>query len=360
MSEGVPQHIEEIVRAAAAAPSGDNSQPWHFVYRKPDLLEFHYHPEKDHPLLNVNDSGTLISLGAAIENASLEAKAQGYNPEIAISIEKDNSCVATMQLISGGTLLEKETPLHKAIHFRHSNRKAYKTDSLIAKDHDAILSQKDVFPGVSLTLIEDREKMTLFARNLTTMEEIALSNKILHGHFFASIFWDNSRNTAGEPGLHGKTLELPPPAQGLFRILKYWPVAGILARIGFPQMVAETNAQQNASSAAFGAITGKALDSQTYITAGRLLERIWLQATADGLSFQIVTGILFLTRSIETGNTEGVFSENEQQTAKVATNSIHQLLNIGSDHPIITFRIGYGAPATARSARMKARVEVVQ
>jgi hypothetical protein len=201
--------------------------------------------------------------------------------------------------------------------------------------------------------------MELFARNLTVMEEVALMNKTLHALFFANIFWSNKKQEKGEPGLHGKTLELPPPAQALFRVLRYWPIASVLAHAGFPRFVAETNAKQNASSAAFGAILSPALTIEIYISTGRLLERIWLLATSVGLSFQIVSGILFLARRVELGENTSALSIAEQKVVRDADASIRQILGTKDKHPVITFRIGYGKPATLRSARMKPQIEVI-
>ena len=355
----VPAEIEQIVRAAAAAPSGDNSQPWRFVFKHPNLLEFHAMPEKDNPLLNVDNGGTLIAMGAAVENAILEAKALGFEPLLISYADKEGSLTATLELTSGGSLTSDEKFLRAQIFNRHTNRKAYKQERLSDETRAALLTEVNFVDNLSLELVEDREKMDVFARNLTVMEEVALANKTLHRIFFADIFWSNARHLRGEPGLHGKTLELPPPAQLLFRALRHWPVAKAFTRIGFPQFVAETNAKQNASAAAFGAITSARLDADTYFRTGRLLERLWLQATAKGLSFQIVTGILFLNRSIETGKVEGIFSKAEQEIAKAADASIHHLLNIGSMHPVLIFRIGYSEPATTHSSRMKPAIEAV-
>lgn len=343
----VPEHVEDIVRAAVAAPSGDNSQPWRFVFRAPDKLEFHAMPEKDHQLFNVDDSGTLVALGAAIQNAELEAKALGFEPEI--HYESRDTHIATFVLRDGEMLSEKERGFQRAIPLRHTNRKAYKKTPLVEDDRRAMLDAAQNANGASLSLVEDEKSMNLISRALTTMEETALQNRTLHELFFQSIFWSKERNAAGGCGLYIRTLELPPPARLLFRFLRYWPVASALARIGFPNIVAETNAKQNASASAFGIITVDRFSRANYIEAGRLLERIWLAATARGMSLQIVTGLLFLARALERGSSE-IFSVSECESVRSAYAQVRG--NIGtSSEPFLAFRIGYSAAPTAVSFR---------
>lgn len=340
------EKVVKICAAAVAAPSGDNSQPWRFVFRAPDVLEFHAIPEKDNVLLNVDESGTLIALGAAIQNAELEAKALGFNPEV--QYDGENSLIATFILHKGGILSDEEKNLHQAILLRHSNRKEYKKISLAGEDREYLLRAAGKVPGISFSLVEEQESKNLISRALTTMEEIALKNKSLHNLFFESIFWSKERNAAGESGLYIHTLELPPPARLLFKILQYWPVANLLAQIGLPKMVAEINAKQNASASALGVLALDKFNRASYVEAGRLLERVWLAATSCGMSLQIVTGLLFLSRAVERG-TSSAFSIEEYASVREAYTRIQKGLKL--DKPFLMFRVGYAPSPSAVSFR---------
>jgi len=344
--------IVKICTAAAAAPSGDNSQPWRFVFHAPNSIEFHALTEKDNALLNVDGSGTYIALGAAVQNAELEAKALGYAPEV--RYHNEGSLVVTLVLHEGGMLSTEEQKLHQAIPFRHSNRKAYEKIPL-AQNHRAwIMSAAGNPEGVACALIADRRVMSVVSRALTTMEEIAMQNKTLHELFFESIFWSKERNVAGESGLYIRTLELPPPARLLFKVLKYWPVAQVLAKIGFPTLVAKTNADQNASASAFGLVTLDRFERRKYVEAGRLLERVWLAVAAQGMSLQIITGMLFLARAIEQGNTT-VFSEKEYASVRTAYARMKEELKV--ENPFLMFRVGYASAPSAVSFRREPVIE---
>lgn len=341
------ERITKILVAAAAAPSGDNSQPWRFVFRAPDTLEFHAMPEKDNALLNIDESGTLIALGAAIENAELEAKAQGFSPEIRYA--EAGTLIATFVLHEGGALPEGERHLREAIVTRHTNRKAYQKTPFREDDRAVLMRAAPDTPNAALLLVEDRDAMTTISRALTTMEEVALSNKTIHKLFFESIFWSRERNAAGVHGLFIRTLELPPPARLLFKILPYWPVARVFAFVGFPKLVALMNAEQNANASAFGVITLRTFSRTSYIEAGRLLERVWLAAAAQGMSLQIVTGMLFLARAMERSATSA-FSASEREVVRKAYARVRENIESGRE-PFLTFRVGYGAPPSAVSCR---------
>jgi nitroreductase len=338
--------IRKILTAAVAAPSGDNSQPWRFVFRTPDTIEFYAIPEKDNALLNIDESGTFIALGAAIQNAELEAKALGFSPEIRFGGE--GAPVATLVLRDEAAPSDLEQTLEQAILLRHTNRKAYKNSPLADGDRQALINAAGEVEGARLSLLEGKEDMASVARALTTMEEVALQNKSLHKLFFESIFWSKEQNTAGKPGLYIKTLELPPPAQLLFKVLRYWPVATVLAKIGFPKVVAATNAKQNASASAFGVITLSRFDRLHYIEAGRLLERVWLMAAARGMSLQIVTGLLFLARTVARGDSP-LFSVEERALVKSAYVRIREQMS--SNEPFLMFRVGYAEAPSAVSFR---------
>jgi len=339
--------IEKILTAAAAAPSGDNSQPWRFVVRE-NSIEFQYLPEKDHPLLNHEEGGTLIALGAAIQNAELEAQAQGYAPQTTYC--ENGPCVAVMELGEGGRLDAVSAPLREAIFARHSNRKAYKKIPLASGMKTLLNSPFIAGTELRLSLVEDREQMKRLSRALTTMEETALGNKNLHNLFFGDIFWSDADNRAGKQGLHIKTLELPPPARALFRLLKRWRFAKVLATIGFPRMVAQINAKQNASASTFGVITATHTDRRTYLETGKMMERIWLSATAEGLSMQIVTGITFLARSLSVPEVAQLFNQAERGRILAAHAMIKKTVDAARE-PVLIFRIGTGDAPTEVSYR---------
>lgn len=64
--------IQKILEAGAQAPSGSNSQPWRFEVAG-GTISIIMLPEKDHPILNFRNRGTLLAHRALIENIVIAA-----------------------------------------------------------------------------------------------------------------------------------------------------------------------------------------------------------------------------------------------------------------------------------------------
>ena len=312
------------------------------------MIEFHYLPERDHPLLNFEEGGILIALGAALQNAELEARAQGFAPWT--SYVASGSCVAVMELVERGSLDASLQALHGAIFRRHTNRKAYRKVPLARDLRSTILDCQPAGSDLMLSLVESEDAMSEVGRALSTMEETALANERLHEIFFRDILWSDADNRAGKPGLYLKTLELPPPAQLLFRLLHYWRIAKMLAKIGLPGLVAKQNAVQNALASAFGIIAASHTNRAVYLEIGQMLERIWLFATARGLSLQIVTGITFLARALNRPDIARLFTAAQQARVRSAYETIKKNVDEGRE-PILVFRIGTSEEPTAVTYR---------
>ena len=70
------EDIKKILEISVNAPSGSNSQPWCFEVKN-NKVNIIMLPEKDHPILNYHNRGTLIAIGALIENIIITASSLG-------------------------------------------------------------------------------------------------------------------------------------------------------------------------------------------------------------------------------------------------------------------------------------------
>ena len=126
----------------------------------------------------------------------------------------------------------------------------------------------------------------------------------------------------------------------------------LFAAIGFPSVVAKENAKLYASGSAIGAIVIPNIDPESFVTAGRALERVWLTSTKLGLSFQPLTGIPFLHGRITRGLTDEL-SLRDIATINEAYATITHTININTPRVVaMLFRVGKSDPPTARSCRL--------
>src|SRR3989344_3442769 len=121
------EDIQKILEAAVNAPSGSNSQPWRFEVSGSEIKIIAL-PEKDHPILNYRNRGTLVAHGALIENIIISSKAHGYTPILEIFPDHSNKNLTAIFKFEKST--KEIEPVFQFIEARATNRKPYESTPL--------------------------------------------------------------------------------------------------------------------------------------------------------------------------------------------------------------------------------------
>lgn len=342
--------IQKILEAGVQAPSGSNSQPWRFEVRG-DTIDVIALPEKDHPILNFRNRGTWIAHGALLENISIASLALGYDARINVfpNTVKPN-LVAQISLIHSAP---KDEPLHRAIFLRTTNRKPYKISPLIQEQKNEILSAAKEAGG-DFRFTEDRKEMGILGKAVSVNEIVMLENKELHRLFFDELVWNKEEERKKGSGLYLKTMELQPPQQMALRLFKHWPIMNFFNSLGAARMIARDNAKTYASSSLIGIIVVEDTD-QSFLSAGRAIERIWLAATKLGLSCHLITGIFFLEQRIRSNNGSD-FSREHCVRIKNSCHEVASIFNVQKGLIAGLLRIGDGGEPTARSIKISPKI----
>ena len=341
-------NLNEIINAAIYAPSGDNSQPWEFVVNG-DVIELYNNPDKDNPVFNFKQRGSLVAHGAAIENISIAALNFGYKANIEILPDpQDSNFVAKIKFEP----LENKSPhpLYKFIFQRATNRKPYSLDLLTVEQKNQLTKLTESFQGLNLLLAEQPEEKSVLGRASSIAEQTMLTYKPLHNYFFHSVRWNQAQQDQHRSGLFIKTMELAPPQKLVFKLLSSWPFAKLANKVKIPQFIASENAKVYAQSAAIGVIVAQNNNPEQFILTGRLLQQIWITITSWGLSLQPIAGSLYLNQRLEENSVEGLSFDQQQGIIKAVTN-IKKIY--GNPPGVITmmFRMGAGGEPSARSSR---------
>lgn len=339
--------VERILKAGIHAPSGDNTQPWSFRIDG-DVIVIFAHPEKDHPILNVEGRGTLLATGALIENLVIAAKHEGLDASVRY-FERTGETAHI--LLSHG--LEKGHVLHHAIEKRHTHRGPY-TKDLSSSHREALVPHAE--PHCRIVVVTEQARMRDIANAAVLMEKAALSTKKLHYHFFKSILWKGHENEEGKSGLYLKTTELPTLVQMLFRLIRFWPIMRIFRFLGLPHMAAKANADVYASSGAMVAILLDRTEPSDFIAAGRCMQRVWLLATHAGLAAQPLAGLVYLAEYLTCSN-DTDFEPTLKEEVLQARTKIHSVL--GETDGTIAMMLRVGIPLAGASARTRRRPPVI-
>ncbi len=338
-------YIERILKAANSAPSGENCQPWRFAVSG-NTINIFLRSERDRSAYNWGQRGSLMACGAALENLVLATGEEGFAATVHYGLVNDPFHVASVQLLKG----PHRDKLAPAIAHRVTNRRSYARTPLSASERNAIVNAVAGVSGPSLRLIEDRAEIETLGRVGAMNEEVMLTNRAVHDFFFDHINWTKEDDERETVGFFIDTLDLPPPALAVFKLLRNWPLAKVLTALGIHKLIGKENGRTNANASAVAIIGAGGTEPMDYVLAGRLLERVWLAVTQQGLSLQPLTGILFFDLLVASGEVSP-FSPAQERYIRSGADTISRILKNGH-RPLAMVRIGKaGGPPPARCSR---------
>ncbi len=344
--------LRTMLEAGLQAPSGENAQPWRFRVSDGVILLFN-HEESDQSLYNFNGYGSLVCEGACIENMVIAGEALGK--VVSVKLFPDNAnknLIAELKVQEGMSVTENAKVLAKHIATRTTNRKQYSKTPLETDAGRALEIAAGSFAerNVHFKRITSRKDIMSLAPFASTNEKIMLGNQELHHFFFSHLTWSEEEDAEKKVGFFIKTLELPPPIQGLFRIFAKWSVMKILKMVGFTSLVGKGNAQTYASSSEMGLLTVSSMNREQFVNAGRAFQRIWLTAESNGLSVQPLTGTIFMNFFAENVS-EGHFSTAERALLQKQMSVIRKFAQSSTNIPVVLYRVGKAPKASARARR---------
>ena len=339
-------HIAKICYAAAQAPSGDNAQPWRFEVHDHKLALFNV-PGKDSSPYNFRERGSFLANGAAIENIVITASSFGYKVDIhLLPKSSDSNYVADIVLNDQKIAAD---PLASYIEKRTTNRKPYKKKPLVSDHKMELMNAIRQRNFGALLFLEDSNDIHRFAKLVSLSDQLIFEEKSIHDAIFGSIRWTKEEEEQNR-GMYIKTLELPPPAQMLFKTLKNWSFLGVMNKVGISKFIASQSAKNFASSSAIGVLMMPDNSYESYINIGRTFERMWLTATKLGLYIQPLGALAYLAERVAAKNIGNISAEHAVAITK-AQNSILGLFGNPDGVVGMMFRIGYSEPPTAHSKK---------
>jgi nitroreductase len=121
------QLAEELLRAAVAAPSMHNTQPWRFLIRDADgTIELHADPARMLPSGDPHGRAAHIACGAALLNLRVAAAAAGLRPDVRLLPDPARPLLlAEVRLTGGHHATRWEQELYAAVPRRHTNREPF-------------------------------------------------------------------------------------------------------------------------------------------------------------------------------------------------------------------------------------------
>lgn len=337
---GVPgEGFVSFVRAAILAANAHNSQPWIFAIH-PDRIDVFADRTRNLGAMDPLRREMYMSLGCALENLTLAARAAGYAASVDFLPDPaDPTYAARVHLASDAASV---SPLYEAIPHRHTDRAPYDPRRQVQRSVLDALARLADSPNASvLWITADNDKRRFGDLTVEATEAIIADQEQSTDSFrWFRLDWDELQrhkdgitlDTAGLPDVI-RALAKILPAQSRSSTDKAWLDA--------------TRKHHVATAAAFGLVVLRDRhDNAQRLETGRLYQRIHLHATTQGLSMQPLAQV-----------TERV----DRETASGRTGGFTNALAAFTPgwQTVLPFRIGYPTGTPHLSPRRPA-AEVIR
>lgn len=307
-----PEQMRELVRYATLAANGHNTQPWRFALRG-DSIEIHPDASRRLPVVDPQDRELWISLGCALENLLVAARAAGYSAAVTYPGTAD---VIAVRLAADTA---QPSSLFDAIPLRQSTRSAYDGQPVPVADLDQVQATP-LEPGITLRFVTDPAAMATVVDYVAQGNLRQYADKAFVEELLAWLRFNKKEALSSLDGLYSRCSGNPEVPHWLGRMF----VSGTK-----PQQQADADTAKLRSSPGAVVIAADADDKAAWVRTGQVYERLALTMTA--LSIKSA----FLNQPIEVAELRSQF-----QSA----------LGLGQAAPQLLLRYGYAA-ALPRSLR---------
>jgi len=348
-----PELIRFVVKQATLAPSGGNSQPWHFKYDG-NVLWLTLDPCRAANTLDTPLNGAaILALGAAIENCVIAAAHRGLRVDVEPYPDPGNSLLAAaMRFHTDPLILDSETALlFPTIERRVTNRRL--GPRVPVPDRElATLREIATVHGAHLEFITNAEDLDQVGHILGEGDRIRFFCPSLHAEMFGEIRWTPAEARAHFDGVDIATLELSPNETAAMRMIARPAVAAFLRERNEGQRLAETAEKAVAAASAVGLLTIPRDTREAWLQGGRALQRVWLAATACGLALHPWISVPYMVAMLDRPKAD-VFNTRERATLRTLGRRLDVLFHEAPGAPrAVLFRLGYAPQPTARSLRL--------
>ena len=265
----------DLIRYATLAANGHNTQPWLFresgqaIAVLPDF-------SRRTPVVDPDDHHLYVSLGCAMENLEIAARATGRSGEVVIEGEGGATFTFSPQ---PGTADPATLELFRAIPVRQSTRSLY-DGRAVSSDHLQRLSDRATVEGVDIVLLTERSSIDRVRDVVIAGNDVQMADPAFMRELKDWLRFSPSAAMERGDGLYAPASGNPPLPEWL------GPIAFDLAFK--PKSEADKYARHMDSSAGVAVFAARDEGPAGWIAVGRACQRFCLTATALGVKTAFV------------------------------------------------------------------------
>lgn len=324
--------IKIIVEAAIMAPSGGNAQAWKWIYQQGQLFLFH-DIERSESLLDFNNYASYMSFGAALENLVLKSHELNIFPNLnyfPLSSEPRLVCQITFFEQHNNIENRNFDYLVSHINNRLTNRTISEIKPIDKLKLDKIKQIASTIKGFELNVIENKEEIDILSNVISGVERLRMMNIRGHQDFVNEIRWNDSENELKRDGIDLRTVEISAAEKAGFIVAKNWNVVKTLKDWRKGSAFEKLSKKAVKNSSAICILTINKYSALEFLDAGRIIQRIWLEASYMNISFQPLSPATFFFARLFDGNGIGLDDES-QDILRQYKKDIAKILSFESD-----------------------------
>ena len=231
--------IKILLRAARAAPSADNSQPWCFSLGE-RMFSVAFDSERAGDcFFGPTSPATLLAVGGLLENIRETARVLGIDVQIEDLIDSPTVGFPYLKVHLRQPFKEP-IPEDLAVFARHTNRFAFHSHAIDSGILQLISSLQEA--PARLCVISDTDQIKKISKLVTTASEIRFQIREIHLWLMRSLRFSEDEVAKGD-GLDINTLSLPPGGIVLLRFLSDWKRMEAFNRFGAYKFMAREEAK---------------------------------------------------------------------------------------------------------------------
>ncbi|HUW54805.1 MAG TPA: hypothetical protein VMV99_15445 [Rhodanobacter sp.] len=275
-----------ILRAGIAAPSADNSQPWRFAWCGDDL-DLRIDASRSGRVSDTRYVLSDLAAGACLENMIIHARTLGYVADLQTFPHPDDELWVARIRWRRDPEGDQPEPLAGAIDQRHTDRRFPWSGPITTDTQTRLNARARQIPGQRLYWPQTPRERKAALNVVRQAETLRFRSPTLHAELFSSIRFPVGWHAACEEGLAPAALAVEPPLRPVFQALRRPAMMTMLNRLCAASVLGWRSAYLPIRlSPGLCLLVIPSTARSDVLAGGRALQRVWLEATLDGLSVQ--------------------------------------------------------------------------
>lgn len=275
-----------IIEAARLSPSGENSQPWKYMWNG-ERLSISFDKKRGQHALDSDHRTGWLALGCAIESISLAAKKEGFAIKTQPNSEEGAAPHAFVTFERDQMPFDDDSRfLLAALSSRHTDRRPHQGGTLVEAFFNRIAGDGMEFPDSNLTFSGINKTLSAY---IAEAETLNWTIKEAHRDIFRWFRFSRREVEKTNDGLPVSTFGIARWQIEAMRLCKFFPLQALLNPLIYLKQARANTEKLLASSAGVGLISVKDLRPETLIGAGRLFLRSWCRINKGGYGLHPMT-----------------------------------------------------------------------